>query len=212
MAIENLPSDAKDGRPTKIIYETQCGVILHITPLSPITQKAIQQKSEVVYPDPDPSPFVQPVDNAAPDADVQQQLQLDIARRSDEYLMLRQEVEEQRNIWRQMAVLDYALEYPGFRSHDEIIEKFRHELARLRQIAVLPDDDWETVLNHFILAGVHVVGYRNDGTALVESDREWVLRCIYQNAPLDEGDVIEGIRFFRVDVSRSAARKLVRGA
>jgi len=178
------------GRPVIVRYETASGVIVHITPLSPFTIAAIRERAEQEHPYPDPEPYRMALQNAA-DPSIKEP-----AENNPEYQALCKPIVEARYAWRLQAYIDISCAYPDFANADVMIAHFRPRLEALRKVTVMDDDDWLNVLNHCVFTG--------------SSDRQDVINLAIQNEtiPLTPAEVVEGIRFFRVEVQGEAARRL----
>lgn len=193
------------GHPTIIVFETMSGVVLHITPLNLATVRAVQQKAQEVYPYPEKAPYELPLENTfSPDTK-------DSAENNPEYVLKCAEIDKQRRIWADRAVFDYAVRFPAYATRQDLINAFAPRLLELRKIAVLPDDDYDAILLYIILSGNEIVSNKNglsDGT----TEYTRVILAAMQALPLTGEEIAEGIRFFRVDLSRPFGGRLVRGA
>jgi hypothetical protein len=173
-----------DGRPSLILYETMAGVIFHITPLSLPTLRAIQIKAQEMYPYPDPTPYQKPEENAF-DPNQKTQAEDDPA-----YVQLCHEVDRARARWADRSIFDYAATMPKFPTRESLIDACKPQLERLRKIATLEDDDYESALFHCVLTGQPV----NDPG---QSDYARIIRLAIQSVALTAAEVSAGVRFFR---------------
>lgn len=193
------------GHPTIIQFETMSGVMLYITPLNLATVRAIQQKAQEVYPYPEKAPYELPLENTfSPDTK-------DSAENNPEYVLLCAEVDKQRRMWADRAVFDYAVRFPAYPTRQDVINAFAPRLLELRKIAVLPEDDYDAILMHIILSGNEVKAGVN---GLMDGTTEYlrVILAAMQTLPLTGEEIANGIRFFRIDVSRTSVRGMARGA
>lgn len=178
--------------PVVVGYETMSGVMIHVTPLSVFTINAIHERSADEYPYPDPKPYEKPLENAA-DRSIKAPAMDD-----PEYKALCKAVDEERMAWRVRVSIDLACEYPAFDSREAMMAYFRPKLEKIRLAAALPDDEWQAVLMHCVFTGRH--------------DRQTVINIATQDErlPLTPAEVVEGIRFFRLELQGPARRRLDR--
>lgn len=184
-----MSDDMNTGRPAIIVYETLSGVIVHVTPLSIFTIQAIRDRAEQEFPYPDPADYRLPLENAVEGVTLP-------ASENPEYQALCKPIDDQRQNWKVQAYIDMSCTFPAFESRAEMIERFKPRLEQLRKVSLMSDDDWQNVLNHCVLTG------RPDKQALVS--------LALQDAaiPLTPAEVVEGVRFFRVDLSGRKAGQL----
>jgi hypothetical protein len=179
----DLKTGDLDGRPSIIIYETQSGVIFHITPLSLPTVKAIQLKSQDVYPYPDKAPYQvpDPVEVAfAPG-------QVSAAEDNPEYVAACKKVDSERVKWTGKAIFRYAAKMPKYPTKESLLEAYGERLAQLKEIAVLEadadDDDYDLIVLNFVLTG--------------HDDYSKIFQLAVQQLALTPEEISNGIRFFR---------------
>lgn len=178
-------SDALEmGRPVIVRYETASGVIVHVTPLSPFTIAGVRERAEQELPYPDPKPYEAEIENAADPS-----IKLP-ASDNPAYKALCAPIDEDRKAWRLQAYIDVSCAFPDFASLDALIGHFRPRLEALRKVTVMGEDDWLNVLNHCVFSG--------------SNDRLTVINIALQNEtiPLTPGEVVEGIRFFRLALQK----------
>ncbi len=180
-----------DGRPSIVVYETQSGVIAHVTPLSLPTLRAIQLKAKDEFPYPDPRPYQVPEENAFVET------QLTPAEDNPDYVAACHAVDNQRKQWLDRAVFDYAVHFPKYPTPRALVDGFRERLDALRKIAVLPEDDYEAVLFHLVLTW-NQVGITPQGE-LRETNTEYarLIQLAIQTVALTPDEVTAGVRFFR---------------
>jgi hypothetical protein len=179
-------SDDPQGRPMIVQYEPASGVMVHIAPLSTFTIVAIRERSEELFPYPDPAPYELPIENAVEGVKAP-------ASQNPEYQELCKPIDAERLAYRMKAYIDIACTFPAFETPDALIGHFRPRLEQLRKVSKLDNDDWQNVLNHCVFTG--------------RKDRETVLSIAVQNEtiPLTPAEVVEGVRFFRAQIPGQTA-------
>lgn len=179
------------GRPSFILFETQSGVIWHIKPINIPTYRAIQLKSEEMFPYPDPLTYQKPEENGFDEN------QLTPATNNPEYVQLCEEVDRERRTWVDQTIFDYTAKMPKYPTREALIDGFKNELLALREIAVLPDDDYEAILFHLVLSW-NVVGRTPEGAIFVRaSEYAKIIQLAVQTVTLTAEEVSAGIKFFR---------------
>lgn len=179
------------GRPVKVIYETQSGVVFHITPVNLPTLRAINLKSQLVLPYPDPAPFQHILENAfvegtpSPPED------------NPDYIKAVQAVDHERAQWVDRAIFDYAVRCPAYPNKAALVEAHAAQLDSLRPIAVLPDDDYEAVLLHIVLSGNDIVRGADKKLRVTGSEYQRIIDIAIQTVALTPDEVTAGVRFFR---------------
>jgi len=182
-----------DGRPVKIVYETYSGVIFHITPINLATLRAIQLKAADTFPYPDKEPYQipDPVEVAFVEG------QASKAEDNPEYIVACKAVDHERAQWTDRAIFSYAAKCPKYPTPEALVEAFRPQLDALREIAVLPEDDYEAVLLHLVLTWNQVGVDNNRDLKPASSDFSRIIQLAIQTVALTPGEVSTGIRFFR---------------
>lgn len=181
-----------EGKKMVVVYEASSGVVFHITPLSLATVKAIQQKAADKFPYPDPAPYQTPDENAFTEG------QLSPPEENPAYVKDCAAVDSERRQWADRAMFDYAVSCPDYPTKESLVDAFRPQLEQLREIAVLPKDDYEAVLLHIVLS-------RN----WQERDGRWttefveIVRIAVQSYTLTPAEVADGVRFFRPEIQRA---------
>lgn len=190
-----------------IHYETMLsGVIIHITPLSLFTVKAIEERAAVEFPYPDPEPY-----QVASDVVVSGFIPAD---ENEEYQALCRAVDEQRVQWCMDRTIDITCAFPGFSNREAMIEHFRPRLKQLEAIATLNADEWKNVLNHCVFTGTYDSIVLDAATGKPKAVRHPERNRVYQLAnqsstlPLSTPEVVEGVKLFRVEVSGRGVGKL----
>lgn len=183
-----MSDEINTGRPAIMVYETASGVIVHVTPLSIFAIQAIRDKAEEEFPYPDPEPYRMPLEYAA-DPSIKTP-----AEDNPEYQALCAAVDVQRNNWKVNTYIEVGCTFPMFESREALIAHFKPRLEQLRQVSVMDGDDWQNVLNFCVFTG--------------RPDKQMVVSLAVQDAaiPLTPAEVVEGVRFFRVDLSRRDTR------
>jgi len=185
-----------EGRPSVIIYETQSGVICHITPINLATARAIQLKAEELFPYPKPEDYRKPLENTFGDTPL-----LDKPEENPEYVKLCQAVDHERQAWRDRAIFLYAVRFPKYPTHEDLENAFRPRLAELKQIAKLDaDNDFEAILLHIVLSGDTSGRNKSGELVSVESEFSKIIKMAIQTIALTPDEVTIGARFFRPKV------------
>ena len=186
-----------EGRPTVIIYETQSGVLYHITPLSLPTLRAIQLKAADRFPYPDKKPYQvpDPVEVAFSEG------QVSAAEDNPDYIAACREVDSERARWVDRAIFDYAAHCPKYPTKEALVMAFKAKLENLREIANLPDDDYEAVLFHLVLTWNQLATNEDNKLVTAGSDYIRIIQLAIQTVALTPDEVTAGIRFFRPRLS-----------
>lgn len=193
-----LKVDDIEGRPSLIIYETQTGVIEHIKPINLATLRAIQLKAADLFPYPDKKPYQHQEENAFAE------VQLSPAEDNPEYLLACKAVDAERAQWVDRAIFNFAVRFPKYSTRQALIDAFAEELKALREIAVLPEDDYEAVVFHLVLSW-NQVGVSNSQFAPVSSDFSRSVQLAIQTVALTPDEVTAGVRFFRPHIPERRA-------
>lgn len=175
------------GYPSVIVYETMSGVVVHTTPLSAFTVQAVKARAEELFPYPDPEPYRMTLENVA-DPSIKGP-----AKDNPEYQALCQPIDAERIKWIASTCIDLACNYPAFPDQAHMLAFFRPQLEKLKTAVSLDDDEWQAVLKHCVFTG--------------RKDRQTVfdLAIQSQGIPLTPGEVVEGIRFFRLEIQKQTA-------
>lgn len=178
-----MSDELNTGRPSVIVYETVSGVMVHITPLSIFTVQSIRDRAEKEFPYPDPDPYRMPLENAADPS-----IKLP-AEDNPEYKAVCKPIDQERVDWRVLMTLELACAFPAFESREAMLAHYRPQLEKLRKATLMDGDEWQNVLNFCVFTG--------------RGDKQVVYSLATQDAaiPLTPAEVVEGVRFFRVDVS-----------
>ena len=191
-----LTVDGLNGRPVRVIYECSSGVIFHITPLNLATLRAIQLKAQDLFPYPDKLPYQTPDENAfAPG-------QLSPAEENPDYLEACKKVDFERGQWADKTVFNYAAKMPKYPTKQSLIDDFQEPLNALREIAILPQDDYEAVMLHLVLTWNQVGVDKSGSYREAQSDYSRIVQLAIQTVALTPAEVVSGVRFFRPQISR----------
>lgn len=186
--------ESSEGRKALIIYECYSGVVFHITPINLPTLRAIQLKAQDLFRYPDKAPYQQPEENAFAAN------QLTPAEDNPQYLIDCQKVDSERAQWTDRAIFDYATYCPAYPTPADMVAAFKSELDKLRQIAVLPEDDYEAVLLHLVLSWNQVGLDKDRNLKPTQSDYARIIQLAIQTVALTPDEVQAGVRFFRPKV------------
>lgn len=175
------------GYPSVIVYETLSGMIVHVTPPSAFTIKAIKLRAEELFPYPDPAPYETPIENAV-DPSIKQS-----AWDNPAYQALCVPIDAERTRWIVATAIDLACSYPAFPDQNHMLAHFRPQLEKIKAVVPLDEDEWQAVLKHCVFTGF--------------KDRQTVfdLTIQSQQIPLTPGEVVEGMRFFRLEIQKQTA-------
>lgn len=190
------------GLPSVIEYETQSGVVNHITPLSLFTVLGLRTKAEEQFAYPGDAPYriesPQVATGYIP------------ASENPEYQALCKAVDEQREEWKNHAAIELAVKFPQWSSRDAMIAHFRPRLEQLRPYIKLGGDEWQNVLEHCVYTGQTSI--KGESGVSVASERVMVVHLAYQNrsVPLSAPEVVDGLRIFRLAVPGNGTGKLAR--
>lgn len=161
------------------------GELVWVSPLSPYTHIAIQNKWEEVYPYPDPTPYERVLDDTVallPGTVVP-------AIENPDYKKLVTEVENKRREGILLDIMLICCEFPD--GQEAVIDRHEYQLGQLQRMHIpLPSDAWEATLLHGVLASEH--------------DRLNILQAARSMLKLTEGEVADGMRVFRPEIQRPA--------
>lgn len=188
-----------------IRYVTASGVEVHITPINMATLRAINLKGENLFPFPDPTPYRLPIPDTEP-------VLYDNADANPEWVKISDEIKAKRQEWVNDAILKYAVKFPLFPTRESLIAHFASDLMALRKIAVLPEDDFDAVLYHLVLSGNRARRDNDNNLHTLRSDYGIIINACIQTMPLTQEEILEGVRFFRVDIPENSVRQMVRSA
>lgn len=180
------------SEPKIVKYVTDStGVELWVQPVSPFTFRAIRQKARELFPDPDETPYRQPIPNAALAGETTS------AWDNPAYIRLAAEAERQRSSYVTNAIIVLACDRTPNKA--ELAAQFRDQLLTLQKWMTLPEDGWEAALLHCVLIG--------------QDEPQIISDLASEKLPLTPEEVEAGIaRFFRPDLQRETASELVRPA
>lgn len=177
-----MSDEIRVGRPTIIVQETASGVIIHNTPLSVFTIQSIRERAEQEFPYPDLEPYRMTLENVA-DPSIKAP-----AEDNPEYQALCKPIDAERIAWRVRAYIDIGCTFPAFESRDAMIAHFRPRLEQLRKVSKMGEDDWQNVLDFCVFTG--------------KKDKQIAISVVTQDEaiPLTPAEVVEGIRYFRLQI------------
>jgi hypothetical protein len=199
----NEVSQDNIGRPSIVRFETMSGVILHITPLNIATLRAINLKSDELFPYPDKKQYEVPLENAFVEGMV------DSAENNPEYLKACEPVDQQRKEWTDKAVFHYAVRFQDYPTRESLINAFAPRLLELRKIALVQEDDYEAILHHLVLTGNTIIKGTTGALQALSSEYVDVIRIAIQTVALTPEEVTQGVRFFRANLRQDTLRKVV---
>jgi len=134
-------------KPKYVEYETFNGMVLWITPLSRNMHQGILAKARELYPLPDAKEYEEDDPNSAPGMDAK--IPGDI---HPEYLKLKEEAQEKQRQHISTAIDKLCVRFPIYAdgkptgecyTREQVMELFKDELATMRELADLPEDDWK---------------------------------------------------------------------
>ncbi|MDX2137604.1 MAG: hypothetical protein SF123_05870 [Chloroflexota bacterium] len=158
-----------------VVVALDSGTVAWVSPMSPFTQRQILKRAEVLYPLPDPKQYEQPLPDAAVEGDVIP------AEMNPAYQHEVERIKAARTDYLvEVAILTH-IEFPD--GEAALLERFEQRLLSLRRFADLPHDDWEALVKFVLLTS--------------KDDMSRVMQVIQERLPLTQGEVIDGMRFFR---------------
>jgi len=179
---------------SRIIHETMSGVVVHITPINLPTLRAIQLRAEKVFPDPDPTPFQHPEENAFDPS------QMTRAEDDPQYMELLNKTKSDRARWVDKAIFTYCATFPDYPTSKSLIDRYYGDLTVLRSFAELPEDDYEAIVYHIVLNGNKVGVDQSGQLTPTSSDFSKIVQLAIQVIALTPDEVVEGIKFFRAKI------------
>lgn len=185
-----------EGRPAITIYESSAGVLFHITPASLPTLRAIQLKSEDLFPYPDEKSYEKedPEDVALTPG------QVSSASDNPEYIAACQAIDAERKQWTERAIFNYCVKCPKYPTEEAMVAAFKPQLDALREIAVVDLSDFETVLFHIVLTWNNIIRNSNGNLVVTSNEYGRIIELCVQTVALTPAEVQAGIRFFRAKV------------
>jgi len=191
---DNGKGAASEGRPVIIQYECYSGVMAYVTPLNIPTLKAIQMKAQVKFPYPDKRPYQVEEENAFTPG------QLSPAEDNPDYVAEVKRIDHERALWVDRTIFDWCVSFPQFPTHEDMVRWFAPKLKLLREIAELPEDDYEATLFHLVLTWNQPALSENDKLMAGVSEYNRLVQVAIQTVALTPAEVTAGIRFFRPKV------------
>lgn len=191
----------QSGRPIKIVYELMSGVIAWITPINIPTLKGIQAKAAEKFPYPDKRLYQEELGEAG-----FSQGQLTAAEDNPAYVTEIKRIDRERGQWADRAIFDYAVRFPAYPTKQDLVNDFQQQLAELREIAVLPEDDYEATLFHIVLLWNQPALNEEEKLFAQVSEYNRLVQAAIQTVALTPDEVTAGIRFFRPVLSTNRAR------
>lgn len=186
-----------EGRQAITLYESNSGVIFWITPINLPTLYAIRLKSEDLFPYPDKRPYQHEEENSFSPG------QLSPAEDNPDYLAACAEVDKERKQWLDRAIFTYCVTCPKYPTKELMIEAFRTQLNRLREIAVIDMDDYDTVLFHIVLSWNQPArDMETNALKVVDNEYGRIIQLCIQTVALTPGEVSAGVRFFLPQIRR----------
>jgi hypothetical protein len=188
-----------------VLIETYTGVTLQVTPLTLAARQAIARAVERQWPLPDPAAYERPSEITAFGDD---QPAMIPASQHPDYIRAVEQIEARRARALQSSVLVVAVTHP---QRDWLIQQHRGTVSAVRAIdETVYEDDWAATLQLVIASEVEMLQ---------------IYGVINRQLPLTEGEVREGVTYFRLALradelravdreqgARRAARAQSRGA
>ncbi len=153
------------------LYQTQSGVELIITPITLLTQSALQRQASERFPEPDRTPFEKPLENAFEEGDILP------ATENPDWQRLNQIQMQKRLEYFQELILNVGV---------TVADKEKFILAYIDQYEALDSDlfnlEFVGILNFFVCN---------------PSEIAEIIRIILGKLPLTEVEIRDGLKFFR---------------
>lgn len=174
----------------QVVYDLKSGVKLFITPLSILGNSHFTKRSIEMYPDPDPTPYEAPLKDALVEGDKRS------AMSDPAYVALLQPVQTRRAFAYQNLLLAAAVDTP---EREHVLSKYAHLITSTRGAVVpLPGGITQTIEDDFVR-----LLYLSLATP---EEIKTVVSHIVRLLPLEPGEVIDGLKFFRgVELQRHIA-------
>lgn len=198
---DNGKRAATEGRPVLIEYECYSGVMAHIIPLNIPTLKAIQQKAKLVFPYPEKERYQQPEEHGFSEG------QLTPAEDNPDYVAEVKRIDHERALWVDRKIFDHCVRFPAYPTREDMVRKFQAQLDTLREIAELPEDDFEAVLFHIVLSWNQPALNADNNLVSAESEYVRMIKLAIQTVALTPAEVTAGVRFFRPYVQQNTRRE-----
>lgn len=161
-------------------YTTFSGVTVLVTPLSVTTQVAIDNRVREELPDFDETPYHLPI----PESAIEGATYLDAD--NPEYRQKRDELTRLRNERQRDLIFELAIDIQDV---DAVLETYGERVKKLKKLLGLKQDDAYILLHHIVLTR--------------QTDYNTIARIFQDRAPLTEGEVRDGMKIFRADLSRN---------
>lgn len=178
----------------RILYDCDSGVTLSVKPLSPFLFQQLRDLSLQKFPDPDKEayelPYPKELEPAIPGSKIP-------AEDNPDYRALVDKQSNKRAQFVSRTVITLACE-PHESTRGEVISQFANELDVLRETIELSADVWENTLLYCVITSVKE---QADLTLIAES-----------RLPLTPGEVVNGVKFFRLVLSGQGTNGVVRTA
>ena len=179
-----IKADSVDGRPSVFVYEAASGVIFHIQPVNVATLQAMNVKAANELPPPDKTLYEveDPEDVAFTPG------QKSRAEDNPEYIKAFNVILKERNRLISRRVFEYAASMPKYPTKASLVEAFKPQLERLKEISTFNenDEDYDIILINLVLSGA--------------KDYDTIISTALQQTTLAPAEVAQGVKMFRVNL------------
>lgn len=173
---------------SKIRYHSTTGVLLEITPITLLIHSQLAEWGAKEYPAPDPSPFERPIPDALTEGTKTS------ASDDPEYIALLDDVRAKRRLFVQNRVLENFVTSPN---RSDLLNEYAEQIINARGMFFSGgESDWLVLLLGFLLNP-------QDVTA--------VTLAALQRLPIDESEVSDGYKFFRLGIQRAVVPGIPEG-
>lgn len=173
--------------PTALIDDNNQPIVLHITQPTGFDKLALTNAARDTYPMFDEEPFRKPDKNSVIPDDTY------IDKKDPDYVRMLGELAEQRNEFILNSIYNGFVDVAKPHTKEAVIEALSPVLERKAGFITMPKDAWYATLLHGLLSDAEFTEFQ---------------RVINGRMPLEEGEVVDGLRLFRPVIPAGANRGL----
>lgn len=164
---------------TEILLD--CGETCLVSSITMHVRRALIEKSQQLFPYPNEADFERAAD---PEVSLFDDQTIP-ASHDKEYQRLKNKADVDRASWMNEQIILHYCQFPA--GQKELIKQYAGKRKELATFIDLPEDDWQATLFYILLS---------------DSDRNNILHASMSNLELTEGEVREGLHYFRPKVRR----------